>query len=67
MMSMTMNESPKGRPFFRSPDDLYDDEYYDEFYPEKKRRLTHDQVRYICLYNATLPAAISLSICVEQN
>ncbi|KAL4031264.1 hypothetical protein IC575_009540 [Cucumis melo] len=47
MMSMSMNESPKGRPFFRSPDDLYDDEYYDEFYPEKKRRLTHDQVQML--------------------
>ncbi|XP_022934435.1 homeobox-leucine zipper protein HAT5-like [Cucurbita moschata] len=47
MMSMTMHESPKGRPFFRSPDDLYDDEYYDEFYPEKKRRLTHDQVQML--------------------
>lgn len=47
MMSMSMNESSKGRPFFRSPNDLYDDEYYDEFYPEKKRRLTHDQVQML--------------------
>ncbi|XP_022150086.1 homeobox-leucine zipper protein HAT5 isoform X2 [Momordica charantia] len=49
MMSMSMQESPKGRPFFRSPHDLYDDEYYDELYPEKKRRLSHDQVCDICL------------------
>ncbi|XP_038903320.1 homeobox-leucine zipper protein HAT5-like [Benincasa hispida] len=47
MMSMNMNVSPKGRPFFRSLDDLYDDEYYDELYPEKKRRLTHEQVQML--------------------
>ncbi|XP_022150089.1 homeobox-leucine zipper protein HAT5 isoform X4 [Momordica charantia] len=47
MMSMSMQESPKGRPFFRSPHDLYDDEYYDELYPEKKRRLSHDQVQML--------------------
>lgn len=63
-MSMSMNESPKGRPFFRSPDDLYDDEYYDEFYPEKKRRLTHDQVCYICLYTTPCYLLLSLSLFV---
>lgn len=63
MMSMSMNESSKGRPFFRSPNDLYDDEYYDEFYPEKKRRLTHDQVRYIFLYSTMLLGVLSISLC----
>ncbi|XP_022928165.1 homeobox-leucine zipper protein HAT5 isoform X1 [Cucurbita moschata] len=46
-MNMSMQESPKGRPFFRSPDDLYDDEYYDELYPEKKRRLANEQVQML--------------------
>ena len=32
------------RPFFTSPDDLLEDEYYDEQLPEKKRRLTPEQV-----------------------
>lgn len=57
MMSMSMQESPKGRPFFRSLDDLYDDEYYDELNPEKKRRLTHDQVCSIFLHSSMFTCA----------
>lgn len=43
---MSMEESSKRRPFFSSPEDLYDEEYYDEQLPEKKRRLTPEQVKY---------------------
>lgn len=44
-LMMSMGDSPKRRPFFTtSSEDLYDDEYYDEQLPEKKRRLTPDQV-----------------------
>lgn len=32
------------RPFFTSPEDLLEEEYYDEQLPEKKRRLTPEQV-----------------------
>jgi homeobox-leucine zipper protein len=32
------------RPFFTSPDELLEEEYYDEQLPEKKRRLTPEQV-----------------------
>jgi homeobox-leucine zipper protein len=32
------------RPFFTSPDELLEEEYYDEQLPEKKRRLTLEQV-----------------------
>jgi homeobox-leucine zipper protein len=32
------------RPFFTSPDDMLEEEYYDEQLPEKKRRLTPEQV-----------------------
>lgn len=41
---MSMDESSKRRPFFSSPDELFDEEYYDEQLPEKKRRLTPEQV-----------------------
>ncbi|XP_056867176.1 homeobox-leucine zipper protein HAT5 isoform X2 [Raphanus sativus] len=42
-------ESSKRRPFFCSPDDLlYDDvDYYDDQTPDKKRRLTHEQVHLL--------------------
>jgi homeobox-leucine zipper protein len=32
------------RPFFTSPDEMLEEEYYDEQLPEKKRRLTPEQV-----------------------
>jgi homeobox-leucine zipper protein len=35
------------RPFFTSPDDLLEEEYYDEQLPEKKRRLTPEQVHLL--------------------
>ncbi|KAJ0986807.1 hypothetical protein J5N97_005163 [Dioscorea zingiberensis] len=35
------------RPFFTLPDELLEEEYYDEQLPEKKRRLTPDQVRLL--------------------
>lgn len=34
------------RPFFTSPDEIYEDEYYEEQLPEKKRRLTPEQVLF---------------------
>lgn len=45
----------KRRPFFTSPDEVYE-EYYEEQLPEKKRRLTSEQViRFL------QPTPISLS------
>ncbi|XP_062106831.1 homeobox-leucine zipper protein HAT5 [Humulus lupulus] len=44
---MSMDESSKRRPFFSSPEDLYDEDYYDEQLPEKKRRLTPEQVHLL--------------------
>ncbi|CAI9758608.1 unnamed protein product [Fraxinus pennsylvanica] len=44
---MKMEETSKRRPFFSSPEDLYDEEYYDEQLPEKKRRLTPEQVHLL--------------------
>ncbi|XP_059452643.1 homeobox-leucine zipper protein HAT5 isoform X1 [Corylus avellana] len=44
---MSMDESSKRRPFFSSPDELFDEEYYDEQLPEKKRRLTPEQVHML--------------------
>ena len=35
------------RPFFTSPDELLEEEYYDEQAPEKKRRLTAEQVQLL--------------------
>lgn len=37
----------KRRPFFTSPDELLEEEYYDEQLPEKKRRLTPEQVHLL--------------------
>ncbi|XP_041005785.1 LOW QUALITY PROTEIN: homeobox-leucine zipper protein HAT5 [Juglans microcarpa x Juglans regia] len=44
---MSMEETSKRRPFFSSPDELFDEEYYDEQLPEKKRRLTPEQVHLL--------------------
>lgn len=44
---MKMEDSSKRRPFFTSPEELYDEEYYDEQSPEKKRRLTPEQVHLL--------------------
>ncbi|PSS30393.1 Homeobox-leucine zipper protein [Actinidia chinensis var. chinensis] len=41
---MGMEETIKRRPFLTSPDEVFDEEYYDEQSPEKKRRLTPEQV-----------------------
>lgn len=41
---MSMEETAKRRPFFSTPEELYDEEYLDEQSPEKKRRLTPEQV-----------------------
>ncbi|KAL5212095.1 hypothetical protein ABZP36_022942 [Zizania latifolia] len=44
-----MEEGGRGvkRPFFTSPDELFEEEYYDEQLPEKKRRLTPEQVHLL--------------------
>ncbi|KAL5723770.1 Homeobox-leucine zipper protein hat5 [Ranunculus cassubicifolius] len=42
-----MEESSNKRPFFSSSDDLIEEEYYDEQLPEKKRRLTSEQVHLL--------------------
>ncbi|XP_060191238.1 homeobox-leucine zipper protein HAT5 [Lycium barbarum] len=44
---MKMEDSSKRRTFFSSGDELYDEEYYDEQSPEKKRRLTPEQVHLL--------------------
>ncbi|XP_061353745.1 homeobox-leucine zipper protein HAT5 [Gastrolobium bilobum] len=44
---MSMEEGSKRRPFFSSPDELFDEEYYEEQLPEKKRRLTSEQVHLL--------------------
>ncbi|KAG9130499.1 hypothetical protein Leryth_024345 [Lithospermum erythrorhizon] len=45
---MSMEESStKRRPFFSSPEELYDEDYYDDQMPEKKRRLTPEQVHML--------------------
>ncbi|XP_052188298.1 homeobox-leucine zipper protein HAT5 [Diospyros lotus] len=44
---MNMEETLKRRPFFSSPEELYDEEYYDEQLPEKKRRLSPEQVHLL--------------------
>ncbi|KAG2318296.1 hypothetical protein Bca4012_069421 [Brassica carinata] len=43
----SMEESSKRRPFFCSHEDLYDDDYYDDHTPDKKRRLTTQQVHLL--------------------
>ncbi|KAI3462996.1 hypothetical protein Pfo_019659 [Paulownia fortunei] len=40
-------ETSKRRPFFSTPEELCDEEYYDEQSPEKKRRLTPEQVHLL--------------------
>ncbi|KAK6129316.1 hypothetical protein DH2020_036924 [Rehmannia glutinosa] len=42
-----MEETSKRRPFFSTQEDLYDEEYFDEQLPEKKRRLTPEQVHLL--------------------
>ncbi|XP_077237755.1 homeobox-leucine zipper protein HAT5-like [Tasmannia lanceolata] len=42
-----MEETMKKRPFFSSPEDYMEEEYYDEQMPEKKRRLTPEQVHLL--------------------
>lgn len=44
---LNMEESSKRRPFFSTPEELYDEEYFDEQLPEKKRRLTAEQVHLL--------------------
>ncbi|CAI9111063.1 OLC1v1011198C1 [Oldenlandia corymbosa var. corymbosa] len=44
---LNMEETSKRRPFFSSPEELFDEEYYDEQLPEKKRRLTVEQVHLL--------------------
>lgn len=44
---ISMEENPRIRPFLTSPDEIYDEEYYDELSPEKKRRLTTEQVHQL--------------------
>lgn len=44
---MSSDETSKKRPFFSSPEELLDEEYYDEQLPEKKRRLTPEQVHLL--------------------
>lgn len=52
VMGLMDQESSRRRPFFSSSssqDELFDEEYYDEQLPEKKRRLTADQVRMMTI------------------
>ncbi|CAI9766752.1 unnamed protein product [Fraxinus pennsylvanica] len=44
---MNMEETAKKRPFFSTPEELYDEEYFDQKLPEKKRRLTLEQVNLL--------------------
>ncbi|KAH1075864.1 hypothetical protein GYH30_051665 [Glycine max] len=44
---MSMEEASKRRPFFTSPDELYDEEYYEKQSPEKKHRLSSEQVHLL--------------------
>ncbi|KAL8124374.1 hypothetical protein AgCh_012139 [Apium graveolens] len=44
---INMEDTSKRRPFFSSPDEMFDEEYYDEQLPEKKRRLTAEQVHLL--------------------
>ncbi|KAL2523435.1 Homeobox-leucine zipper protein HAT5 [Forsythia ovata] len=45
--AMNIEETSKRRPFFSTPEELYDEEYYDEQLPEKKRRLSTEQVHLL--------------------
>lgn len=61
VMGLMDQESSRRRPFFSSSssqDELYDEEYYDEQLPEKKRRLTPDQVYHLCVH-VTLYLSVS--------
>ncbi|CAA0829515.1 Homeobox-leucine zipper protein HAT5 [Striga hermonthica] len=42
-----MDMEEKKRPFFSMAEELYDEEYFDEKLPEKKRRLTSEQVHLL--------------------
>ncbi|XP_027923225.1 homeobox-leucine zipper protein HAT5 [Vigna unguiculata] len=44
---MSLEEASKRRPFFTSPDELYDEEYYEKQMPEKKHRLSSEQVHLL--------------------
>ncbi|KAL6139622.1 hypothetical protein ACLB2K_057924 [Fragaria x ananassa] len=44
---MGMEETSRRRSFFSTQDELYEEEYYDEQMPEKKRRLTAEQVHLL--------------------
>ncbi|KAI8533725.1 hypothetical protein RHMOL_Rhmol10G0031500 [Rhododendron molle] len=44
---MSVGETLKRRPFFSSPEELFDEEYYDEQSPDKKCRLTPEQVHLL--------------------
>lgn len=44
---LNIEDQSKKRPFFRSPEELYDEEYFDEQLPEKKRRLTAEQLNLL--------------------
>jgi homeobox-leucine zipper protein len=46
-LMINMEETSKKRPFFRAPEELYDEEYFDEQLPEKKRRLTPEQLHLL--------------------
>ena len=59
MISTEENPARK-RLFFASTDEfIYDEEYYDEQLPEKKRRLTPEQVRLVKLNSSRN--------CVKEN
>ncbi|PIA62057.1 hypothetical protein AQUCO_00200201v1 [Aquilegia coerulea] len=44
---INMEDSLKRRPFYSSSDELIEEEFYDEQLPEKKRRLTSEQVHLL--------------------
>ncbi|KAL6518848.1 Homeobox-leucine zipper protein hat5 [Orobanche hederae] len=44
---MNMEETSKKRPFFSTTEELYEEEYFDEQLPERKRRLTPEQVHLL--------------------
>ncbi|KAL8475522.1 hypothetical protein ACS0TY_028252 [Phlomoides rotata] len=45
--AVNTEETSKRRPFFSTQEELYDEDYFDEQLPEKKRRLTPDQVHLL--------------------
>lgn len=44
---LNVEETLKRGPFFCSPEELFDEEYYEEQLPDKKRRLTPEQVHLL--------------------